>query len=1136
MSQSNFIRFLVFCVLVLVFACTASAQEATIVGTVTDPSGAAVPGVAVSIVNTDTGIIRQITTNDTGQYVAPDVHIGHYTVRVEATGFKPSEKNDIVLQIGDRTRVDFALEIGTATESVKVEANPIAVKSDTGEVSNVITDKEVTQIATNGRSVYSLALLTPGTSNNMPGFQAPSSAGANANISFDGQRQNHNLWLADGAEQSDRGGAGGAIIAPSLDALAEFRVLSSNYSAEYGLSSAGTVSMVFKSGTKDFHASTWEFVRNNDFDANDFFRNEAGQPTQELRLNTFGFNAGGPVTFGKLYNKERNKTFFFYNQEWRKMIQAAGNINVTVPPTSAYGGNLGYLLQGSNPMQLTVPSATQLSASQLAKFEALGLQPGSPIPGNVLPSSLLDPNAQALLKAGIFPAPNSGSAFVGGSNLPTNVGEELARIDHQFSDKFWVFGHYVAEQTKQTYEPTMWSGVNVPTVGNSFNNPSYSGVVHATYAISPTLLSETAFNYDGNRISIEPNGVVAQPSGLAIPRLFTDKNNDDRIPGIQLGGSTGSNYDTTSFPWHNRCDDYQIREDISFTRGSHQMKFGGSWAIYKKQQDLFGDTQGVFNFNGAYSGNDFADFLMGFANTYTELAVQDSGQWNAVSWAAYFQDNWRVNNRLTLNLGLRWDGIPHTYEANHRMSNFYPDQYNPADAAVLLPNGTISPNSPGLGSSPNPALSAFQFYLNGMGITGVNGNPNGMVDNHWAAFGPRLGFAYDLTGAGKTILRGGFGTMYERIQGNDMYNSGANIPFSASVTNSGVSLSNPNTSLATGTTLTAPISVANITALSETNYKNPVTYQFSLGVDEQLGHATVFTASYVGNQSRHQFDYQDINLPDQSLLPALINKTISYNTVLPYRGFGIIAMGENGEDAHYNGMQLSVRSQPMKDLTLQGAYTLSRAMDPAESFGGDNTSVFNPYNVKYDWGPSLVDATHIGVLSFVYDLPVFRGSGNHFAKTALGGWELSGVWTIQSGFPVAITLGGAQGANGLEGSSTSVPTNRPNFNGTISYPETAEQWFTTSGFSMPAIGQWGNLGKDAIRGPGRDNWNVSLFKSFLLSEARNTRFELRLETFNTLNHTQFRALGVQYTNPSQFGKPITAWDPRQLQLGAKLIF
>jgi len=1122
MNHRKLLRTIVLSSLLLASAVMVSAQEATIVGTVTDPSGAAVPGVRITITNTETGLSRHVVTNDTGQYAVPDLHIGHYSVQVAASGFKEAEKTDIVLQVGDRDRIDFALQLGATTESVKVEANPIAVQSDSGEISSVITGKEVTQIATNGRSIYSLALLVPGASNDMPGFQAPTAVGSSASVAFNGERQNHNLYLADGAEQSDRGGAGGAIIAPSLDALAEFQVLTSNYSAEYGLSSAGTVSMVFKSGTKDFHASAWEFLRNNAFDANDFFRNEAGQPTQELRLNTFGFNAGGPVTLGHLYNRDRNKTFFFYNMEWRKMIQQGG-VNTTVPTPSSYGGDLG-----STPIY--VPTASQLSASELAKFTTLGLQPGQQFPNNTIPSSLLDPNAQALLKAGIFPAPNNGTAFIGGNNLPTDVREELVRIDHQFSDKFWIFGHYVAEATTQNYGPPMWSGVNVPTVGDTFGNPSYTGVVHATWAISPSLLSETAFNYDGNRISIIPTGLVSRPSDLHIPELFPS-NNLDRIPGIALAGATGTDYDVSSFPWLNRADDYQIRQDFSWTRGSHQMKMGASWAIFRKNQSLFGDSQGAFTFDGTYTGNDFADFLLGFASSYGELAVQDNGQWNAVSPAAYFQDNWRVNSRLTLNFGMRWDGIPHTYEANHRMSNFYPEQYNPADAAILLPNGNISPNSPGLGSSPNAALAAFQFYLNGIGITGVNGNPNGMVANHWLNFGPRIGFAYDLTGSGKTVLRGGFGSMYERIQGNDMYNSGSNVPFSASVTNTGVSLSNPNTSLATGLTYTAPISVASITALSENNYKSPVTYQFSLGVERQFGRGTLLDVSYVGNQSRHQFDYQDINLPPTADLPALINSTIAYNTVLPYRGFGAINMGETGENAHYNGLQTSIRSQWGKDLTLQGSYTFSKAVDPAESFGGDNTNVFNPYNLHYDNGPSLVDATHIGVLSFVYDLPVFRSYGNHFTKTLLGGWELSGLWTIQSGFPLAITLGGAQGSNGL-----AIGTNRPNFNGTVTYTKTAAQWFTTSGFSTPALGAWGNLAKGAIRGPGRDNWNVSLFKSFLISEARDTRFELRFETFNTLNHTQFNNIGTTFSDTAQFGMPVSAWDPREIQLGAKLIF
>ena len=1132
MSQGKFIRFLVFCVLVLVFTCTASAQEATIVGTVTDPSGAAVPAVQITVVNTSTGVVQHLTTNNTGQYAAVDINAGHYAIRVEAPGFKAAEKKDIILQVGDRIREDFALEIGSSTESISVEANPIAVEADTGEVSNVVTGQQVTQLATNGRTIYSLMLLVPGAANANPGFQAPTAVGASTNVSFNGLRFEHNLFMADGAEQDDRGGASRSIIAPSLDALSEFRVLQSNYSAEYGLTTAATVSMVFKSGTKDFHASAWEFVRNNDFDANDFFRNSAGLPTQDLHLNTYGFNVGGPVTLGHLYNKNRDKTFFFYNMEWRKLIQQ-GSSNLTVPNPSYYGGNFGSTT-------ITVPSAAQLNPTLLAKYEALGLQPGQPFPNNTIPAALLDPGAQALLKAGIFPAPNNGNEFIGGENQPTDVREELVRIDHQFSDKVWIFGHWVSEPTSQTYYPPMWgNGGNVPTIGNTFNNPSYTGVVHATASISPTLLVETAFNYDGNRISIDPIGVVSQPAGLSIPRIFSDSNSLNRIPGIQLT-QLGDNYGAESYPWINSADDYQVRQDFSWTKGAHQMKMGGSWSIYKKVQELQGATQGNFNFNGAYTGNDLADFELGLANTYNELALQDSGHWNSVSWAAYFQDNWRLNNRLTLNLGLRWDGIPHTYEANDRASNFYPSLYNPADAAILLPNGTISPNSPGLGKSPNPALNAFQFYMNGVGIGGQNGIPNGLTDTHWAALGPRFGFAYDLTGSGKTVLRGGFGIMYERIQGNDMYNGGGNIPFSATVYNSGVSLSNPNTSLATGQTLVAPISVASIVGISETDYKNPQTDSWSLGVEHQLGNATVLSAAYVGNHSSHQFDYRDINLPAQSEIPALIDKTVQYNNVVPYQGFGSISIAENAENAHYNSMQLSVRSQATKDLFLQGSYTLSRSIDPTTGLGADNSNtLFDPYDRNMYVGPALMDVTHVGVLSFVYNLPIFRNTGNHFAKTVAGGWQLSGVWSIQSGFPAAIILGGVQGTQGFPGgcgSGQNCATNVPNFNGTISYPETAAQWFSTSGFSTPALGAWGNLQPGAIRGPGRDNWNISMFKSFLLSETRGSHLELRFESFNTLNHTQFRAVGVQYTNPSQFGIPISAWDPRQLQLGAKLIF
>ena len=504
-------------------------------------------------------------------------------------------------------------------------------------------------------------------------------------------------------------------IAPSSDAIAEFRTLTSNYSADYGLSSAGTMSMVLKSGTRTFHASAWEFNRNDAFDARNYF-NPAPQKVAKLRLNVFGFNAGGPVTLGQLYNPERKRTFFFYNQEWRRLIQG-GLTNQPVPDTSTYGGNFGA-------QTINVPGAASVSSAVLARNCPGGILPagivqGAPFPNNTIPTCMISPNTTALLNAGIFPAPNTTnngkSTFIGGNDSPTNLTEEVVRVDHNFTSKFSIFGHFIAEQVSQGFGVSQWSGANVPTVGDTFGNPSYSAVVHTTYTISPNVLNETAVNYNGNRINIVPYAGSGLKS-LSIPdgydssssRLFTGPNNLNRIPNIDLNGSLGSHFEISSWPWHNVADDYQVRDDVSWSKGAHQLRIGGSWALYKKVQDLFGQTQGAFNFDGTFTGSDFADFLLGSTKSYSELAVQDHGLWNNVSWAAYFQDNWRMNRNLTLNLGLRWDGIPHTYEANNRMGSFYPSLYKPSDAAVLLPDGTISPGSPGSAQARIPFWRAFR--------------------------------------------------------------------------------------------------------------------------------------------------------------------------------------------------------------------------------------------------------------------------------------------------------------------------------------------------------------------------------------------------------------------------------------------
>jgi hypothetical protein len=1146
MSQRKWIPFLVL-VVALGLASSAFAQEATIVGTVTDPTGAAVPKAAIAITNVDTGQVRQFESNEAGEYVAPSLHIGRYVVRAEAKGFKPIEHKDVVLQVGDRNRIDFSLEIGAASEAITVEAAPVAVQSDSSEVSHVISGQQVAQIATNGRNIYLLATLLPGVTNAMGSdFQKQLPVSVDAGISINGQRPGHNLFMIDGAEAYDRGGEGRLSVMPSLESLAEFRALTSNYSAEYGLASAGTTTLVLKSGTQQFHFGAWEFVRNDALNAGNFFTNAAGQGAPKLRFNEFGFNVGGPVTFGKLYNKERNKTFFFYNMEWRKYVEGGSPINQTVPLTNWYGGNM------SGGPAIHVPTADQLAPSILSKFTALGLQPGQAFPNNTIDPRLLDANAQLLLKEGIFPAPTSGSQFIKGVTAPSNLRDETLRIDHHFSDKLMVFGHFIAEQIDQGYVNTMWSGSNVPSIGNTFNNPTYSAVARMIYTISPTVVNEAAFNFNGNRISIIPTGIYAQPVGWNVQRLFSGPNNLNRNPQINLGGSTGANYQTQAWPWHNVANSYQWSDDLSWTKGAHQFKFGGNLLWYTKIQDTFGNTNGSYNFNGTYTGNDFADFLLGFSNSYTEQAVQDSGYWNSKSLALYAQDNWRASKRLTLNLGLRWDGIPHTYELHDRMSSFYPGLYDPSKRPIYLPDGSISPASPALCTSPNSILAGVQFYCNGLGLAGKNGIPSGLVNNHWNNWGPRIGFAYDATGRGKTIVRGGFGIMYERIQGNDVYNGGGNIPFSASVTNTGVSLSNPAVLLQTGLKAVNPILPQSIVGLSGTNYKNPTSYQYSIGVQQSLGEKTVLSLGYVGNVNRHQSYRDETNLPSPSVLPGLINNTVQFNSVVPYAGWGSLNLYENGGNSHYNSFQASVNSRLTKDLSFQAAYTYSQAIDSTggNGSGGDLQSLANPYDRAYGIGPAYFNRANVFNANFVYDIPWFRHSNSAALRIGLGGWQFSGYVTAESGLPVNVYLGGPASYNGLPNWAGLGPGgNRPNVNGAVSYTESPSAcngnsslpcWFNTSPFTAPTTGQWGNVGYDALTGPGRHNWNLSLFKSFILSEKRGSKLEFRAESFNIWNHTQFQGSNVSGISnswsASNFGHITAAFDPRSFQLGMKAYF
>ena len=543
-------------------------------GTVTDPSGAAVPSAKITITNTETGLVRSTTTNTTGSYAARELAIGHYNVRVEAPGFKAYERTGITLNVNDTVRADAALQVGESKESVTVEANAIQVQADTNEVSQTITAAQVSDLATNGRNVIQLATLVPGAAASIPDFDSPMAQNQNRSISFNGQRSDHNNWLINGAEAYDRGGGGILLVSPSQDSLQEFKVMTSNYGADLGQSSGGMITMATKSGSKQFHGGAWEYVRNDAFDAHTFFANLNGQKKPELRYNTFGFNLGGPVP--KIGHEK--KTFFFYNQEWRRLVQG-GEINATSVPAAAKTGDFSYLSSAIKVPQTNDPA-------EIAKLAGFGLTPGQNFPGNKIPTGLISTNATALLNAGLFPAANAANnLYYAVNNNVTNYREETARLDHQVGSKLGLMASLIYDNGIQSQAPPLWAGGTYPTAGSTMSVPSWQGVLHATYTISPTLLNEASFSLNGNNLVITDFGLYQKPTGYTVKNFF-NANKDNKLPGISIGSPYNVSYTPGWWPWNNTWRSYSWKDDILWTHGSHNMKFGASYMYTHKWQQF----------------------------------------------------------------------------------------------------------------------------------------------------------------------------------------------------------------------------------------------------------------------------------------------------------------------------------------------------------------------------------------------------------------------------------------------------------------------------------------------------------------------------------------------------------------------
>ncbi len=1170
-----FPNYIVIALVSLATAASAWAQtgDGSIAGSVRDSSGGAIPNATVQISSNQQGFTRTTTSNASGDYLVPGLPPGTYNVDVTASGFEKYHVANLVLRVAEKGRADATLTVGAVSTEVTVAGTNVApVETESSELSGVVTGKQIDQLVLKGRNFTQLIMLVPGVSNQTGFDEGKVGVYGNVAYSINGGRNEYNNWELDGGDNMDNGSNSTLNVYPNVDAIAEFKVLTSNYGAQYGRNGSGTIETVTKSGTRDFHGDLFEFLRNEDFNARNFFQTE--RPA--YKKNDYGYTIGGPVFIPKLFNTSRQKTFFFFSEEWRRERV----------PQQTYHQQDASIGERSGNFSDICPSAG--SAVNKAGFPDCPVNPatGAYFPNNQVP---VDPNAQTLLS--LIPAPNAGtgaeSFFNAAPITPTNWREELVRVDENFSDKVRFFYRFTHDSWNTVVPNPLWgnSTNSFPTVQTSFIGPGVSMVANLAISASPTLLNETVFSYTTDHIFLNALGNASVPSNFTMGSLF--KNGfGGLLPAVEISNGTpyggGFGVDTGYFPWNNANPTFTYKDQVTKIVGAHNLYFGAYFAAAQKNEQNSPELQGTLTFSNTASistGNAFADFLVGRISSYqqTNAKIKYYNRYKIVE--PYFQDDWHVSKKLTLNLGLRLSLFGTYYPKYKTEYNWEPGAYNPAQAPVIQLTGPAAGALlPGVG---NP--------FDGMVQCGAPGVPHGCLAGHLFNPAPRFGFAYDPMGDGKTAIRGGYGIFFEHTNGNE--GNTESLEGSAPLVLNSTQNNIVGYSAVGGAGLLFPLGGGSFKSIP-TKAIWPYVQQWHFDVQRDIGENTVLTVSYVGSKGTHLTDQRDFNqiLPlPASLNPyhagqpissgdcssltvngapvtgqAAVNLNVACGNVVtpsiyrPFQGFGTITGLEDQANSSYNAMQVSARHY-IGHLNVSLAYTWSHSIDDS-SDRGDNSFV-NSYNLAQSRASSQFDQRHILNVSYVYDLPFFTHSG--FLHAVLGGWQTSGLITFQTGTPFSIingTFGDNAGVGNGVGTGSYVDvvgnpnapppvTNVPGIVGPLLYNPAA--------FAAPTGLTFGDAGRDILNNPSRTNWDVGLFKHFpLKSETR--AIEFRAEAFNVLNHTQWSSGGqggsaVSNTascyagannsagDPSciassTFLHPTAAHDPRILQLGMKLIF
>ena len=1162
---SHFLFVLALIVLSLSTAGLAQELSATLTGTVSDASGAVVPGATIVVHSEDTGAdVRTVTTTSAGGFNITNLPAGRYSVTASYQGFQSFIAKDVILNVAEKHTLDVQLKAGNVSERVEVTAENTPIQTTTAEQSGTVTGDQVRELALNNRNFEQLILLQPGVSNQLPdkvGFGLAN----NTSISVNGARTGANNYTVDGADINDSGSNGTLLNTPSIDAIQEFTLERSNYDASFGRSGGGQVVLATKSGSNQFHGNAYEFSRNNFFNANTFGGRAslaAGTPASAdntvpiERYNDYGFTLGGPLYIPKVFHPAKDKTFFFWSEEWRKASTPATNI-INVPTTAQLGGTF----QNPSPGVSAVPVVSAPGGASCLTVTATT---------TTISPSCYSQNAQAYLSGFIGPNPANdptGTQLITNYSSLNNFRQDIIRLDQNVGDKVRIFGRYMEDVVPQNSPFSLWGGGNYPGVETtSINAPGRNLVVNATATLSPRIVNEVEFVDAWGAINATLNGIANSPSfngQLTNNTAFQDPYG--RAPNVTIAGLTGLG--NGSAPYFERNIDRNIFDNLSIQHGNHTFRLGFTAMWMQKTENGDGGAA-TFNFlDETANGGDpaFANFLLGQASSYTQQSKDTVPHLRYTNFELYGQDDWKITRRLTLNLGIRYSYFPSPTDSNNTLVNFNPLLYSPANAALIDP---VSGNMTGTTASGDPVSEGI--YANGLifpkgsacsaaqaiapTVTcspfGSRVNPNS--NNNW---GPRLGIAYDPFGDGKWAVRSGFGVFYDRsLNGIWEQNAFTDPPLvqTRAVNNTGNASLNlfDNPTQGSGVVNLGP---TNLIATGTPTFKVPSYLDYNLSVQHEIMPNTVLEVGYVGTRGSHLLGDVDINQPTLAALQSAVPGT-DVNAIRPFLGYGVIKDRLPIFTSNYNSLQASLNRRFSHGLTLGLAYTWSRLLttNPQDR----DLAVNNSYDLKQNYGPSTLNTPQMFVASYMYQLPFFKNERGALGQV-LGGWELSGITTIQSGQSLSITQSNDPFSQVTQGTSTisctisatvtSCPTNpgglgmnRPGSTvqiradqvGDPNGPKTAGEFFNTAAFSQ-AVGHFGTSRLGAILGPGVQTWDMSLIKNFRFAER--VGLQLRLETFNTFNHGNPSSLDLNLGD-SSFGA-VNGWhDPRNMQIGAKVNF